>query len=52
MNCRVQVDFCPFRGPDAPFALPDLITRAEKPALRSHQPSAHADSGSRSFLGR
>lgn len=21
-NCCNQVDFCPFRGPDAPFALP------------------------------
>jgi hypothetical protein len=28
-----QVDFCPFRGPDAPFALVDLITRAEKSGL-------------------
>jgi hypothetical protein len=31
-NCDDQVDFCPSRGPDAPFALGDIITKEEKPA--------------------
>ena len=35
-NCFDQVDFCPFRGPDAPFALRDLITTPEGSPLRLH----------------
>jgi hypothetical protein len=27
-NCCDQVDFCPFRGPDAPFALRVILSRA------------------------
>ena len=29
-NCCDQVDFCPFRGPDAPFALRRSYHEAEK----------------------
>src|SRR5258708_19418369 len=28
-NCCHQVDFCPFRGPDAPFALSEPTTKLE-----------------------
>jgi len=30
MNCSHQVDFCPFRGPDAPLALRHPTTSPEK----------------------
>jgi len=37
-NCCDQVDFCPFRGPDAPFALSELTTKLEAGTYGRHQP--------------
>ena len=29
-NCCNQVDFCPFRGPEAPFGAPAILARGRK----------------------
>jgi hypothetical protein len=36
-SCTSKVDFCPFRGPDAPFALRQCYHRASSALVLQHE---------------